>query len=307
MTIYDYVFGVSTGQAQVCCCFHDDTRASAGIGPDNQFHCFVCQSNAHDDTGFIQKYFKVSEQRAKVIKDRLDKIDKYKPTANPITQEQRDYLHSIGLIDNIIDKYFICQSNGKLVYVHKWNSIDVGYTWFNNPCLSNYNAGEEKYKYSNTTGGMITPTEVIGSTILICEGEKDMLTARSKGLAYAVAKVGGAMTPILCTEMLRGKNIVLCYDCDDSGRKGAMKDAELLTTKLDCKVKVIDLGLQNKEDLNDFFMKYNKTTGDLFNIIRNTPLFTVSKQNTLDSKIDNIINSLSSEEIQILKVKLGGN
>ena len=63
MNIYDYVFGVSSGQVQVQCCFHDDTKASAGISPDLQYNCFACGAKANSDL-----------DRVKAINDEIERL-----------------------------------------------------------------------------------------------------------------------------------------------------------------------------------------------------------------------------------------
>ena len=84
MNIYDYVFGVSCGQVQVQCCFHDDTKASAGIGPDLQYNCFACGAKANNDITFIKKYFNVGDQRALTIQKKLEDATRFKPTKNKL-------------------------------------------------------------------------------------------------------------------------------------------------------------------------------------------------------------------------------
>lgn len=305
MNIYDYVFGVSCGQVQVQCCFHDDTKASAGISPDLQYNCFACGAKANNDLTFIKKYFNVTDQKATTIQSVLANALKYTPFKNKVTAEQRNYLNSIGIKDEIIDKYFYCQNNGKLILQHSWNGLPLGITWFNSPLLSNWNAGFDKYKYAGVIGGLCTPYDDVCTynSILITEGEKDMLTAKSFGIKSAVAKLGGARTPIIGGVNFDNKNVVIIYDCDEYGRQGAIKDAAYLIDKHACKVKVIDLGLQNKEDLNDYFMKYNHTVQDLYDLIKNTPEFIIPPELKL-SKVDRFINSLSTEELAELKLKM---
>lgn len=308
MNIYDYVFGVSFGQVQVNCCFHNDNKASAGISPELQYNCFACGAKANNDVTFIKKYFNVSSQKAASIKTRLENMDKYKPTKNPVTDEQRNYLNSVGIKDEIIDKYFFCQNNGKLIYNHIWNGASIGATWFNNPCLSNYNASSEKYWYQNVIGGLCTPYDDVQryNTLLITEGEKDMLTAKSFGIKSAVAKIGGAKTPIIAGVNFDNKKVVLIYDCDTPGREGAEADAIYLIERHACSVKIIDLGLQDKEDLNDYFMKYNHTVDDLYQLIQSTPEYVIPPMKKL-SKVDRFLNSITPEELQELKNKLQGD
>ena len=305
MNIYEYLFGVPYGQVQVNCCFHDDTKASAGISPTGQYNCFACGAKANNEITFIKKYFNVNDVRANIIKTRLETLDKYKPTEHPLQPEQYNYLKSIGLSDEVITKYFICQSNGKLIYKHTWNGLFLGTTWFNSPTLSNYNAGAEKYKYQGIVGGMCTPYDAVQlyGTLLITEGEKDMLTAQSLGIKCAVAKLGGAKTPIIGGINFDNKKVVIVYDCDIYGREGAIADACYLKENHNCSVKVVDLQLQDKEDLNDYFMKYGKTVQDLYKLIQATPEFVVPATYKM-TKIDRLLNSLSQNEIQELKEKL---
>lgn len=304
MNIYEYVFGVSSGQVQVQCCFHDDEKASAGISPSGQYNCFACGAKAGSEKAFIKKYFNVSDSRAYVIQQRLLTIDKYTPSKNTITTEQYNYLKSIGLSDEVIKKYFYCQSNGKLIMQHTWNGLTLGTTWFNATTLSNYNASAEKYKYQGIIGGMCTPYDDVLSynTLLICEGEKDMLTAKSLGIKSAVAKLGGARTPIIGGINFDNKKIVIIYDCDQPGIEGAQADAKYLIENHACSVKIINLGLQDKEDLNDYFIKYNHSVQDLYTLIKNTPEYVVPVNTK--TKIDRILDTLTPEEIKELKEKL---
>lgn len=291
-TIYDYVFGVTPGeQQQVCCCFHDDQKASAGISPEGQYNCFGCGVSATNDEVFIQKYFKVGPKRAQSIKLHLSNAYKAVYINNGINSEQRNYLNSIGINDDIINKYFIRTKNNKLLSIHKWNGTYLSATWFNSPQLSSYNAGAEKYKYDNVIGGICVPYDDVYKykRLLICEGEKDCYTAKSMGFKSAVAKLGGANTPILPSIDYDNKEIIICYDCDEAGRQGAIKDAELLIDKCACKVKILNLGLQDKEDLNDYFIKYHHTAQDLGTLISNTPLY-VPQPKQEKTKVETIID-----------------
>jgi DNA primase len=311
MLIYQLVFGVDSGQ--VLCVFHDDTRPSAGIGPNGEYNCFKCGVKAHDELGFICKYFGVGAKRAARIKTALNNLQNYKYSMLSITSEQRNFLRSIGIIDSVIDKYFFSSAVGKLMYKHIWNGFPVGYTWFNNPSLSNYNASADKYHYDkNNIAGFLTPYDDVirYKWLVICEGEKDMLTAKSFNISNAVAKLGGAKSYIIGGVPLRNKSIVLCYDCDEAGREGAIQDATILTEQFGCRVKIVDLNLQDKEDLNDYFMKYNKTYHDFYNLIKATPIFVPQPKINL-TKVQKFVDSLNADELieleQILKIRKGEN
>ena len=133
-----------------------------------------------------------------------------------------------------------------------------------------------------------------------------MLTAKSFGIQSAVAKLGGAITPIIGGRNFDNKKVVLIYDCDEPGRKGAEKDAAYLIEKHACSVKIIDLGLNDKEDLNDYFMKYNHTVQDLYALIKTTPEFIIPPELKL-SKVEKILQSLTPEELKDLKERIREN
>lgn len=104
---------------------------------------------------------------------------------------------------------------------------------------------------------------------LLCEGELDALCARSVGLP-AVAKPG-ARTNLrpAWVRRLRGRMVVVAYDCDDVGREAARRDAEGLATA-GCDALVVDLGLDDKEDITDFFVTYEHKKVDLIALVRRT-------------------------------------
>lgn len=300
--VYDIVFGTRHGQ--VPCVFHDDNRASAGIGPNGEYNCFTCGAKAHNEIGFTRKYFNVTIQKAQQIVSKLERIRNYEFTKNTIDAEQLEFLKKQGINEETIRKHFFKAGSGKLMYHHTWRGVTTGYTWFNSPDLTTYNASQPKYKYDgNIVAGMATPYDVVQTypTLIICEGEKDMLTAQSFGIKNAVAKIGGAITPLITGINFDNKNIILIYDCDDAGKEGAHKDAQRLMTEHAAIVKVIDLGLGHKEDLNDYFMKYNKTTKDLYDLIKSTPVFVPQKQSDVEIKLKHYVSTLTQEELNTLK------
>lgn len=297
MLIYELVFGTDAGQ--VSCCFHNDSVASAGIGPNGEYNCFACGAKAHDEKGFIAKYFGVGLERAERIYAALERGQTYKYTENPLEPNQIAYLQKIGITEAVYKKYFFNSSRGKLMYRHSWNGIPISHTWFNSPMLSNHNASAAKYKYDpSMIAGMVTPYDdaIFYKKFVICEGEKDMLTAKSMGIHNAVAKVGGAKTWLIGGINFHNKDIVIVYDCDTAGREGAIQDATTLTNRYACRVKVVDLGLQDKEDLNDYFIKYGHTVQDFFQLVGNTPIFVPTVQ-IEPTRIEKLVESMTKEEV----------
>lgn len=307
MLMYQLVFGVDQGQ--VHCVFHDDSRASAGIGPNGEYNCFTCGAKAHDEVGFTAKYFGVGMPRAATIIQSLERLQTYTPATKPLNADQLRYLHAIGLVDPIINKYFFADAVGKLKYRHTWNGANVGYTWFNSPLLANHNAGAEKYKYDgNNIAGSLTPYDDVikYNTLMLCEGEKDMLTAKSFGIPNAVAKIGGAKSFVIGGVNVQGKKIIICYDCDDAGREGALKDAAILAGRFGCHVKILELGLGYGEDLNDYLVKYGHSVNELTALITATVEYVYVPEPDL-TKVQKILASLTAEEAAELSKLLKGN
>ena len=301
MLIYSLVFGTEAGQVQ--CAFHDESRASAGIGPNGEYNCFVCGAKAHNPIGFTCKYFQVGFERGKKMFYSMERLQKYKFKKNPITPEQITYLNGVGISTAVAEKYFFSSAVGKLTYDHTWHGISVGYTWFNDPSLPNYNAGHPKYKYDkNNVGGSLSPMDDVlrYKTLVVTEGEKDMLTAKSFGVKNAVAKIGGAKSWMLGGKPIENKRIILAYDCDEFGRDGAIQDATALIERFNCGVKIVDLGLQDKEDLNDYFLKYGKTKADFDALIKATPEY-VPVIKTPQDKLQEYVDSLTQQEYDDLK------
>lgn len=299
--IYDIILGTEEGQ--VCCPFHDDQKASAGVR-DGMFHCFTCGAKASTEAGFISKYFNQTPNNAELILKRLTNMADHPYIKQSLTQEQIDYLHSRGYSDEVIKKYFFRSKANKLMFGHYMNGYMIGATWFNRPELPEYNVIEPKYKYNIIRAGLVSPYDnlKISKTVVVTEGESDMLTLLSQGWKNVVGKIGGAQTKIVGGIDWENKNVIIIYDCDEAGRQGAITDANYLANKFGCKVKVIDLGLPNKGDINDYFVKYKYTLNDLLQIIKQTPLYvpTVDSSYTGTSMQD-LVDRLTTEQKEELK------
>jgi DNA primase len=152
--------------------------------------------------------------------------------------------------------------------------VEIDHTWFNYPGSTAYSSKHGKYNRDfGSVSGFLTPYKLLSKdTIVIVEGEKDMLTMLSNKIP-AVTVVGGCNTlPYMMQRELKGKDIVVIYDCDDPGREGALNLVHWLYS-IDVKsVKNVDLGLSDKEDINDWFVKYKMGRENLIKLINTTPI-----------------------------------
>lgn len=82
-----------------------------------------------------------------------------------------------------------------------------------------------KYIYDKGSKAMLYGAEAIGDaqTVLITEGEMDSLVARSAHIA-AVSSTGGANTFLPeWAELLKGREVLVCFDNDNAGAEGMVK------------------------------------------------------------------------------------
>ena len=94
------------------------------------------------------------------------------------------------------------------------------------------------------------------STLLLCEGEKDVVTAHCHGANAATFTSGAGAVPEDLTVLDEYNNIVIAYDNDEKGIEGAKKTASALF-KSGRKVSIVEWnGEPEKYDITDY-LKYN--------------------------------------------------
>lgn len=117
--------------------------------------------------------------------------------------------------------------------------------------------------------------DATADTILaVFEGELDAALGaqelRKAGLSVCVASgTGGASACPPDLDPMRGRDVVIAYDCDEPGRIGARKLAGQLLG-VAASVKVVDLGLNGGEDVTDWFVTHSKTAKQLLALCKST-------------------------------------
>ena len=87
-----------------------------------------------------------------------------------------------------------------------------------------------KYLYEKGSSARLFGAHIIRDvdTVYITEGECDAMAMQSLGF-YAVSSTGGASTFLPeWKELLKAKRVVLCYDSDAAGAKGALRVVDIL-------------------------------------------------------------------------------
>jgi 5S rRNA maturation endonuclease (ribonuclease M5) len=118
----------------------------------------------------------------------------------------------------------------------------------------------------------IKEAEAGDKKIIMCEGEHDCMMLVQHGFC-ALTRTGGALSWKTDWDFLfKDLNVILMLDCDDAGRTGAGKLAERLMDKTQS-LKIVDLGLEDKEDVTDWYMKHGKTADDMKKLIKKTDVY----------------------------------
>lgn len=94
------------------------------------------------------------------------------------------------------------------------------------------NPPEGEAKFLSEKGSKVTlfhPGALAHETVILCEGEPDVITAVQAGFEAALTQTGGAgVWKEEWTPLFAGKRVVVVYDTDDAGREGAKLVARAL-------------------------------------------------------------------------------
>lgn len=268
-------------EADVLCPFkHNkgfETRPSAHINVEKGvFHCKTCAAEGRfsdgglSEAGFIAQIYGIPysqavrflsrfENRAKAIENWDEAVDlllDYK--------EAVEYLNSRGIDIETIKTYKLGYNGSGIVYPVCVNGILLDKRVYN----FKPEPGEPKIKSESKAIPLLFPFDHWKSDprpTLLCAGENDALLARKMGFNAVTTTCGEGNFPQIFLGMFRGKQVYICYDCDEAGRKGALRVAFLLY-EAGASVYIVDLGLpgtKDNKDITDFFIKHGKTAADL--------------------------------------------
>lgn len=140
------------------------------------------------------------------------------------------------------------------------------------------------------------PEVVAASDVLMCEGEKDVETARVWNLVATCNPMGAGKWRDEYAEFLRGKRVTIIADADEPGRKHAQQVAASLTGKAQS-VKVIEL--RGAKDLTEWAAK-GGTHDALSELIRNAPQ---SKASAPEPQIESAFDVVMADAVDPKKIQ----
>lgn len=116
------------------------------------------------------------------------------------------------------------------------------------------------YKYSIWSGNT--------NPVVIVEGEKKCELAREKGIEATCVPGGSKNWKGNYSKFFNGRDVIIVPDNDAPGRSFANDVFSDLQSKA-WSIKIVELpGLQEKEDIEQWFSKYNKTTQEFFECVQ---------------------------------------
>ena len=268
---FDEVDNWNNEEVKVLCPFHEDTHPSASINTyKDLFHCWVCDIGYNEEQ-FIARVNNISNADALKLLNKYQVQDKWEVEKGLLWSDPSLLTKtiSLGFSKELIEEMklgLVKDETGKkyLGIPVYYNSILVDVRRYN---IMKYENQPKMMSNEGARTGWLIPYDKFltsDNTCYLFEGEKDMLMAREVGLnAYTLTGGAGAVPNEYVINAFKDKDIVICYDNDDAGRKG-MESVYKVIKDIVKDIQYIEIGdvvKENKEDFYDYIHKYN---GNIF-------------------------------------------
>jgi hypothetical protein len=272
----DKVSSVTDTKIYATCPFHDDTHASFEvILKSGRFKCFAAQCG---QSGRFERFCSLlginpSHDITKSLDSAAELIAPLAPTYESAVRKCLvRLLDSPEIMDRLSREWFLERSaitkfklgwDGERV----WIPVYWGDKLIN---IRKYKFDSKEAKVIGVAGRNFTwlyPQATISAdrpSLLLVEGEKDCLAAQAHGFP-AITFTGGAgnLPKKELLELLQGKTIKICYDCDASGAAGTKKVIAALKSIVDV-ISVVQLPKDVVGDKGDVTDYLHATSGDDF-------------------------------------------
>jgi hypothetical protein len=278
------------GEVQVRCPFpHDkgseDQNASASFNTKHRIYkCFTCTAEGRDEgmseTSFISRVFSTTYENAIKLRNMVmdgDTESLSKTTELLLNNSLlMDYLEiERGFTVETIKRYKLGYTGDGIIYPVILEGLLFDTRTYN-PDPQN---GEPKIKSRKNATALLFPYDEWVSDnrpTLLTAGEADTLIGRQNGFNAVESTGGEGGIPKILLKKFNRKKVYVVYDCDEAGRKAALRMAFYLKDS-GADVWIVDLGLagtKEDKDLTDYFVKHGKTAEDLQSLLDSAPLFT---------------------------------
>lgn len=297
-------------EVAVCCPFphytetgqeYMESHPSAHVNTDEHlFHCKVCGESGSELT-MISKLLGCSSpvahklQRCFNSDETISEWDK-----ETLSEASKNQALSLGISEEVIEELKIKTPE----YTEDIMAFPV-FMYDHLIDIRQYNpGGNPKIKSrKDCPSGLILPFNEWKDTpedrcTLLCAGEKDMAIARSMGF-NAITLTGGEQCLPATPKFFKDRIVAIVYDNDTAGITGAYKVANAIY-KYTPWIKVVTNfheGMEEKEDITDYFTKYHKTKSNLIECIEETEWYTGDKFTNKNYPIVDLLKASSPEYV----------
>lgn len=249
------------------CPWHDDHKPSLTVSPKtNRAYCFVCARGV-DSIGWIQDRHGLSFAEAIIeladkygIEVKTQNDEDSKRLAEERQEKQRLFKERADLQERLHSEIWLSPG---LSYLHQrglsnetithwglgWNGTRVTFPLCDELSRVVAHTGrvidnEQHPKYKNSSNSLIyqksemvfgldkaMPEICKSGSVVICEGQMDVIRCWQEGIRNMVAVSGSALTPGMVqriTSKTRAKKITLAFDGDNAGLKAADRARQVL-------------------------------------------------------------------------------
>ena len=314
----------SKGEVQVRSCFRHDPNPSMFINLiDGRYNDFGSDFGGDAYNFYMQMHNVTFATAKKAVDEIVGDPTTDQPynivVATPIPDEKVDQLHQ-NLMRNPAYRQYLVEQRGLDLDTIKRRKIGHDGERFTIPVYNKFNVcvnlrrylpgasgGDKVMNYAKGYGqARLYPLDALESqTVIIHEGEWDALLQESKGFK-AITNTAGAGTWLSqWNDLFKGKNVFICYDNDEPGRKGAEKVATNLHGVAK-KVSIVTLplsGTPDDKDITDYYLKHGKDSDDFMQVLSTAKEFTPSEEE-LESAGKAIRTSLIEARASKFKHKL---
>lgn len=320
MSFFEWYFGLSGEKTEehVLCPFphtvggqeYYEEHPSAQVNIDKKlYHCKAC-GVGHNETSFIRA----------ITGMRLSDAHRVLPSFNN-TEDIHAWVQERKTTSHVplADTFNISESVQEELKLISLEGVDIRFPVVMYDKLLDVRTykADTKPKCRSRFGavnGFIIPFDLWVDTpkdrwTVYCAGEKDMAVARSNGF-NAITHTGGEQMLPLVPKYFKDRMVAICYDNDETGNMGAIKLANMLSRN-GAHVKIITnfhIGMEKKEDITDYFNKYEHTKEDLIKCIETTDFYEASyesgyrKVNLHEASQPHNTNVMVQASIQVVAV-----
>jgi len=300
---------LNASEQRFLCPFHDDTEPSANFNVDTGvWYCHVCNEGGSPIDFLMRKGRTYKDAIAELGEmagveapsrngHRAEPVPAKRPRlAKRLSDDKVDDWHEAALRNTDLMKWFHDKRGFSVETVKRWQLgwdgervcipiRDEEGTLINVRRYLRDSTGAQGKMLSlaqGTGAARLWPTKPLEQDeVIFVEGEWDAILMHQHGFTNTLTVTSGAGTfKPEWVEAFDQKRVIVFFDNDDAGRKGARRVASMLSEKADVGIAQVS-GLPEKGDATDFFVEQQRDADELRTaLIDATPFIVQTVENT---------------------------